>query len=437
MLETPWSVTELNQKAKNLLEKEFNFVWVQGEISNLMQPKSGHLYFTIKDNQAQIACVWLKYNHSNNVRKIANGKKWWFKGKISLYQERGNFQLIVSYAEEFGHGEKQLLLEQKKQELKAKGWFEPNHKQPLPKIAQEIAIITSATGAAIQDMIKVIQRRMPATKLVIYPCIVQGSSAAKSIADAIDLANKSTADLLIVGRGGGSIEDLWAYNEDPVIAAIFHSNKPVITGIGHESDHTLSELVADYRAATPSAAAEAATLDKTELTQKLDLYLSILNNKMSDELNHLQIKLKMLANKCISPAQSIQTKHSEIRNIRHRLNNIIIISLKLHNQTLNKNQNQVLSNKPNAKILHANLNHLEQQLNSSIFHNIQQRHQQVMYLCQQLEALNPINLLTKGYAIIWDSNNKIAIKHNSAKIGDTVTIETSDYKYTARILDKI
>jgi len=158
---------------------------------------------------------------------------------------------------------------------------------------------------------------------------------------------------------------------------------------------------------------------------------------MSDELNHLQIKLKMLANKCISPAQSIQTKHSEIRNIRHRLNNIIIISLKLHNQTLNKNQNQVLSNKPNAKILHANLNHLEQQLNSSIFHNIQQRHQQVMYLCQQLEALNPINLLTKGYAIIWDSNNKIAIKHNSAKIGDTVTIETSDYKYTARILDKI
>lgn len=217
----PWSVSELNNNAKQLLESNLGFVWVQGEISNLMRPSSGHLYFTIKDNTAQIACVWLKYNHNQFVTQIANGKQWWFKGKVSLYSQRGSYQLVVSYAQEYGLGAKQLLLEQKKIELINKGWLQPEHKQPIPAYASEIALITSASGAAVRDMIKVIKRRMPATKISIYACVVQGEQAAQSIAKAISMADASTAELLLVGRGGGSIEDLWAYNEDPVINAIF------------------------------------------------------------------------------------------------------------------------------------------------------------------------------------------------------------------------
>lgn len=437
MTNQPWSVTELTLRAKKALEKELAFVWVQGEISNLMQPKSGHLYFTIKDHAAQISCVWLKYNHSGNVKNIANGKQWWFKGKISIYQERGTFQLVVSYAEEFGLGAKQLLIEQKKQELKNKGWLEQYHKKPLPQFAKEIALVTSASGAAVQDMIKVIRKRMPATKILIVPCQVQGQNAAQSIATAIRLANQHTnADLLIVGRGGGSIEDLWAYNEDEVVNAIFNSNKPIVTGIGHETDNTLAELVADLRAATPSAAAELATQDQAELIQKLDSYLIRLNSMLANTHKKHQLQLKLLNSKCLSPNQQLKLKASEIMHSRELL-------IKNLSRTLNNNSKEVLvlerrflQAKPNTDRLNEQVHNAKAAIDGLIQLNFNKKLTQISNDCQQLNALNPLNLVAKGYAIVRKEDNSLLDNKTQAKINDILLIETANTNYKAKIIDQ-
>lgn len=384
--EQPWSVSELNQNAKIVLEQNFAFVWVQGEISNLVRPKSGHLYFSIKDNQAQINCVWLKFNHSQHTPKLMNGKQWWFKGKISLYCERGSFQLIVSYAEEFGLGAKQILLEQKKAELMQKGWLSEQHKQPLPKLACKIALVTSATGAAVHDMIKVIRRRMPATKIHLFACMVQGNTAAHSIQQAIILADQSGADVIIVGRGGGSIEDLWAYNEDPVITAIFQAKTPIISGIGHESDHTLSELVADFRAATPSAAALAATRDAFELMQKLDQDFYWLKQKLNERLQQAKLTLKVHKSHCKSPKQLLEFKQELIQH-----------SLK-----------QIQTSMQNKLSKHAELTKAFSQQIPQIFQSkLQQQTWQFAKLIEQLELLNPLNILKKGYAVIYQGQTPI------------------------------
>lgn len=394
----PCTVSELNAKAKQLLESNFAFVWVQGEISNLMSPKSGHLYFTIKDQHAQISCVWLKYNHNQHTKALADGKQWWFKGKISLYQERGSFQLIVSYAQEFGLGEKQLLLAQKKAELLKSGWLDNCHKKPIPKIPAEIALVTSASGAAVHDMIKVIKRRMPATLIKIYSCVVQGHEAANSIKHAIELADSSNAQTIIVGRGGGSIEDLWAYNEDPVINAIFHAKTPIISGIGHESDNTLAELVADLRAATPSAAAESATQDIKDLSQLLDFKCLSINKKILTDINTFRLKLDNLQKNCKSPEQIIKHKFE------------LIINYKKQMQTELKHLLTQTDNK---------LQRLENSIKQTGSNKLKHNSWQLAAIAQQLQLLSPLEVLAKGYAIVYNNNQEI-IKDLSSEAANTI-----------------
>lgn len=432
IVDKPWSVSELNLQAKNLLEQNFSFVWVKGEISNLMQPKSGHLYFTIKDQNAQISCVWLKYLHTANTCKIANGKLWALKGKISIYQERGSYQLIVNYAEEYGLGEKQLLLEQKRQELIKKGWLESIHKKKLPKIPSKIALITSGTGAAIQDMLKVAKLRMPAIKIVIIPCIVQGNNAAKSISAAIELANKhNIADVLVVGRGGGSIEDLWAYNEDPVINAIFHSKIPVVTGIGHESDHTLSELVADLRAATPSAAIELITPEQHELVQKIDIVRALIQRKMLTKHKESLLHLRILKSKCLSPSEQIKLKHNQLQQFQEKL------YMSFFQQQYNKQQKLLLIKQklssPKIEIMQEKLTQAHNSIKKNLQTKIIFESQKLILIKKNLQAVDPTQILTKGFAIIEDDNNNVINKDSKIKIGDKIKISTSDKQIITKI----
>ena len=436
MTSTPYSVSELNKLAKNILENEFAFVWVQGEISNLMRPKSGHLYFTIKDASAQISCVWLKYNHNQHSVNIKNGAQWWFKGRLSIYQERGNYQLIVSYAEEYGIGEKYLMLEQKKRELINKGWLNDIHKKPLPKIPAEIALITSDSGAAVMDMIKIIRLRMPATKITIFPCVVQGESAAKSITKSIAIANDSAADVLIVGRGGGSIEDLWAYNEDLVIEAIFHSKKPIITGIGHESDHTLSELVADYRAATPSAAAEKATIEQNEILQKLDLISSFIFEKTQNKIEQERTQLELYRLRCKSPEHIIEASLAKIKSLQNQSKNLLSAKLMYHQQQLINHKKQIQNKKPELGELKLKLYTLNYRLNDLIKSRHSEYQQNLFSLVQQINANNPMKILEQGYAKITDNKNRPINKSNAAKIDDIINIRSTTYTYQAKVIAK-
>ncbi len=251
------TITQLTIQIKNLLEGNFPDIWVEGEISNLSVPQSGHAYFTLKDEQSQIRSVLFRSSQRFLKFTLQHGMQVICRGRVSVYEPRGEYQLIVDYIEPKGIGALQLAFEQLKAKLEKEGLFDLDHKRPLPLLPQRIGIITSPTGAAIRDMLRVIKRRHPRMHILIYPVPVQGIEAVPAIVEAIQYFNQDqNVDVMIVGRGGGSLEDLWAFNEEPVARAIYASKIPVISAVGHETDYTISDFVADLRAPTPSAAAE-------------------------------------------------------------------------------------------------------------------------------------------------------------------------------------
>jgi exodeoxyribonuclease VII large subunit len=251
------TVTQLTSQIKDLLEGNFPDIWVEGEISNLSIPQSGHAYFTLKDDQSQIRSVLFRSSQRFLKFTLQHGMQVICRGRVSVYEPRGEYQLIIDYIEPKGVGALQLAFEQLKAKLEKEGLFDLDHKKPLPLLPQRIGIITSPTGAAIRDMLRVIKRRHPKMHILIYPVPVQGPEAAPGIVEAIQYFNREqNVDVMIVGRGGGSLEDLWAFNEEAVVRALFASQIPVISAVGHETDYTISDFVADLRAPTPSAAAE-------------------------------------------------------------------------------------------------------------------------------------------------------------------------------------
>jgi len=251
------TVTQLTIQIKNLLEGNFPDIWVEGEISNLTIPQSGHAYFTLKDEQSQIRSVLFRSSQRFLKFTLQHGMQVICRGRVSVYEPRGEYQLIVDYIEPKGIGALQMAFEQLKAKLEKEGLFDLDHKRPLPLLPQRIGIITSPTGAAIRDMLRVIRRRHPRMHILIYPVPVQGIEAAPGIVEALQYFNQvQSVDVMIVGRGGGSLEDLWAFNEEAVARAIYASKIPVISAVGHETDYTIADFVADLRAPTPSAAAE-------------------------------------------------------------------------------------------------------------------------------------------------------------------------------------
>src|SRR5690554_997535 len=251
------SVSQLNRRAKQLLETHLPLLWVEGELSNVSQPSSGHWYFTLKDAQAQVRCAMFR-NRNQLVRFIPQqGQQVLIRARVSLYEGRGDYQLIAEHLEESGAGALQRAFDELKLKLAAEGLFEQSCKQPLPSLPRHIAVITSPTGAAVRDILSVLKRRFPAIPVTVIPVAVQGKEAAPQIVKAIEQANRSGLfDVLVVGRGGGSLEDLWPFNEEIVARAIFASALPVVSAVGHEVDFTIADFVADLRAATPTAAAE-------------------------------------------------------------------------------------------------------------------------------------------------------------------------------------
>ena len=260
-----YTVSRLNLDARVLLEEAFSTLWIEGEISNLARPRSGHVYFSLKDEHCQVRCAMFRMHNRTLAFEPENGLHVLANAKVSLYPERGEFQLIVQYMEEAGAGALRRAFDALKSRLHAEGLFDPAHKHPIPTLPRQIGIITSPTGAAVRDVLSVLERRFPAVPVMLYPVAVQGAGAAEEIARMIDRAcERAECDVLILARGGGSLEDLWAFNEEVVARAMHRASVPIVTGIGHEVDFTIADLVADLRAPTPSAAAESVVPDAGE-----------------------------------------------------------------------------------------------------------------------------------------------------------------------------
>jgi len=265
------SVSELNRQAKALLEDGIARVWVEGEVSNLSRPASGHVYFSLKDASAQVSCAWFRQRQRGPTSNLKNGDQVLVFGKVSIYEARGNYQMIIERLEPAGEGELRRKFEALKKKLAVEGLFDEAAKQPIPMLPERIGVVTSPSGAAIRDILTVLRRRFPAIPVIVYPAAVQGIAAKAQIVDAIGAAvRRSECDVLIVGRGGGSLEDMWPFNEEEVAHAIFECPIPVVSAVGHEIDFTIADFVADLRAPTPSGAAELVVPDQADWRGQLD-----------------------------------------------------------------------------------------------------------------------------------------------------------------------
>ena len=380
---TPISVSELNKNAKLVVEQCFPSIFVTGEISNCMRPRSGHYYFSLKDSGAQISCAMFKSYQGSLEQPLEDGMQVNIRGKLSIYPERGSYQLIATKLEPAGDGLLKIEFEKLKAKLNAEGLFADENKQAIPKMPKTIGVVTSATGAAIQDIIKVLKHRYSAATIIIYPTLVQGNEAKHQIVKAIETATgRNECDILLIARGGGSYEDLWCFNEEIVARAIAACSIPIITGIGHEVDITIADFVADLRAATPSQAAQFATPDQNELITIVANYSKELEHKIKNLLKRYALELE-----------------SQAKQLQHPLQ-------KIHNWS------QMLDNSE------ANLHHN--------WHSLMQKKLATLTtLMAKIEALSPMQTLQRGYSIA-SSKSKIINSIANIKPGDKFDLKVKD-----------
>ncbi|RUM94654.1 MAG: exodeoxyribonuclease VII large subunit [Thiothrix sp.] len=410
-----YSITELNSIVRGLLEIRLADIWIQGEITNLAKPASGHWYFTLKDGGAQIRCAMFRNRNRTLKFKPDNGIKVQARGRVSLYEPRGDYQFIVEECELAGEGELQRAFEQLKQRLWDEGLFDEQYKQPLPCFPKTVGIITSPTGAAIRDILSVLKRRFPLLAVIIYPVPVQGIDAAPQIVEMIKHAgSRQECDVLLLSRGGGSIEDLWAFNDETVARTIFASKTPVITGVGHEIDFTIADFVSDLRAPTPSAAAELITPLKEELQEKLGHITRILESIQSKYLNQATEKLQWLK-KTLGfhhPRARIQRQVQQIDDLQLRLTNHFPRVLQQLQTRAIIAQHMLSQYSPLQKLteLQGKCTHLRQAQTKLIQTSIADCQQTHDSIHAQLTLLSPKATLDRGYAIIYDHDTGRVIK---------------------------
>lgn len=411
------TVAELTHSIKKLLEGRYPYVCVKGEISNLKEQSSGHLYFTLKDLEAQMSAVLFKGNARTLTRPLKNGDQVVVKGEISVYVPRGNYQFLVRELEYMGLGELLLKLHELKVKLEQKGWFAKERKRPLPKFPRTIGVVTSPTGAVIQDILNVLSRRFSGFRLILNPVKVQGEGSAQEIAQAIEQFNRyGLADVLIVGRGGGSLEDLWAFNEEIVAAAIVSSKIPVISAVGHETDFCIADYVADLRAPTPSAAAEMVIAEKQVHLTHLAQSRRRIQQMTLGLIRQHRVRLTGLQRQpLLSSPYAILGKYHQMRDeLITELQHQMKAQLQRKQMHLLMLKKQLLALKPSVQI--------------------QLLKEKLTRLHQHLKALDPKNVLTKGYCILFRENTHSAIlSSQEVHAEETVQILMHDGKLTANI----
>ena len=392
-----YSIRQVNLYISNMFRQDFmlNRIYVKGEVSNCKYHTSGHIYFSLKDDSGSLACVMFAGNRSGLKFQMQNGQSVIVLGSISVYERDGKYQLYAREIIQDGMGLLYEKFQALKQELEEMGMFAPEYKQPIPAFSRRVGIVTAPTGAAIRDIMNISYRRNPYVQLILYPALVQGEEAADSIVRGIELLDQSHVDVIIVGRGGGSMEDLWAFNEEKVARAIFQCETPVISAVGHETDFTIADYVADLRAPTPSAAAELAVADMAAIQGQLRDMQQRLQNRMSErlsdrkkELEHLQEKLKY-----VSPQHQIQEKYQRLTDIEEELQMLMQQTMK------------------------------------------ERRHQLMIYV-ERMKGLSPLEKLSQGYSYTADARGKKITVTEQVQTGDLLQIYVSDGQILAEVKEK-
>lgn len=410
-----YSVSKLNQAVRELLDRQMGKIWLTAEISNFSQPSSGHWYLTLKDDKAQVRAAMFRGQNARVTFRPQNGQQVLVRASVTLYEPRGDYQIIIESMQPAGEGLLQQRFELLKQMLGAEGLFDVTHKQPLPSPAKRIGVITSATGAALHDILHILRRRDPSLPVVIYPTAVQGDQAPAQIARAIELANqRGECDVLIVGRGGGSLEDLWAFNEEIVARAIFASRLPIVSAVGHETDITIADFVADVRAPTPSAAAELVSRNQVELIRQLHSAQQRLEMAMDYYLAGQQQRFSRLQHR-------LQQQHPQLRLARQQ-HQLSLLNQKLtqtitrrlqtaqlrHDQLQRRLSQQDL--RPQLQRQHRSLQQTQYHLQNMMTELLNSYKQRFAVACSKMETVSPLATLARGFSISETSDGAVLKK---------------------------
>jgi len=421
-----YSVSRLNQHARLLLEQGFPRIWLEGELSNVSRPSSGHLYFTLKDARAQIRAAMFRSRNQAIRFRPEEGLQVLVRGRISLYEPRGDYQLIVDQMEEAGDGALRRGFEELKRKLDAEGLFDAARKQPLPALPSRIGVITSPSGAAVRDVISVLRRRFPAIPVLIYPVPVQGKEAGGEIANAIRLASRrAECDVLILTRGGGSLEDLWPFNEEVVARAIHDCRVPLVSAVGHEIDFTIADFVADRRAATPSAAAELVVPDQLEWLARLSQLSARLENRLRQILSDDQRRMAWLEQRLqqVHPGQYLRQQAQRLDDLEQRTRLLIEIKFNKLQYSL-KELNAKLQRHSPAQLLgrlQLQQDLLAQRLGTVVQGLLAEKRRRLELACRSLDTISPLATLQRGYAIVSQlPERRILRQATSVKAGDRV-----------------
>jgi len=423
-----YSVWQLNREVRELLESGFARIWVEGEISNLARPPSGHLYFSLKDARAQVSCALFRNVATRLGFKPENGTQVLVRAEVSLYEARGNFQLIVNHMEEAGDGALRRAFEALKQRLFEAGLFDAEHKQPLPVLPARIGVITSPGGAAVRDVLAVLKRRFPSIPVIIYPTLVQGETAARQIVAALETAQRrQECDVLLLTRGGGSLEDLWPFNEEIVARAVHACRIPVVSAVGHEIDVVISDFAADQRAATPSAAAELLSPDQTEWLARLEQLQQRQSRKLQHRLLQLNERLDWLQRRILQthPGRRLQQQSQRLDDLSlrlarawpHRYAQWLAHCSALYSRLKQQSPGQQLQR------LEAAIAQLAQRLHYCINIQLSEQREKLAILSRALDSISPLATLQRGYSITLKQPEGIVV-HTAAQTRAGDTLET-------------
>lgn len=438
--DTVLSVKDLNQMVKDLLDDALGQIWLMGEISNFSKPVSGHWYFTLKDESAQVCCAMFRGSNYRMGFLPENGQQVLVQATVTLYEARGEYQLVVDKIQPAGVGLLQKQFEKLKMRLQEEGLFEVQHKQPLPDLIRRVGIITSSTGAALYDICQILKRRDPSLHIIIYPALVQGKEAASHIVRMIATANhRNECDILIVGRGGGSLEDLWPFNEESVARAIFASHIPIISAVGHEIDFTIADFVADIRAATPSAAAELVSKNKEEQINRLRSAEQRLFIAMDYAMLRQRERFSAMAHRLSErhPELQLSRQRSQLEQYQSRLIELVLHRSHTAQQHYQYAAHRLIQLSPDKTLAEHQLIVIQWQerlifMMSHLLHSIQH---QFMLSAEKLDNLSPLKTLSRGYSITLNEQNEVITSAEKLTVGQTLLTQFSEGKIKSQITE--
>ncbi|WP_413525015.1 exodeoxyribonuclease VII large subunit [Photobacterium phosphoreum] len=436
-----YTVSSLNAQVRLILENEMGIVWLVGELSNFSMPVSGHWYFTLKDARAQVKCAMFKGTNRHVSFKPGNGNQVLVKARLSIYEPRGDYQLIIESMQPEGDGRLQQQFEQLKMTLAAEGLFAQALKKPLPQHPQRVGIITSKTGAALHDILQVLKRRDPSLAVVIYPTMVQGDGAAISIAQAIGRANsRQECDILIVGRGGGSLEDLWAFNEEIVARTIAASQIPIVSAVGHEVDVTIADFVADMRAPTPSAAAELISRDNSTQADKIKHKQQQLHHAIQCYLSEQKQHINQLNHRLERqhPQLRLNQQQQHLDEITRRLQQIMLKKTQIQQQRITQNQYKLSLHSPQQRLQHNKtaLINAKHRLLDAMDRKLLNANHKLVLAAEKLDTVSPLATLSRGYSITRDDQGSLIRHCDQVKAGDQLITTVTDGKIYTTVNDQ-